>query len=147
MDKESDFLVDVFKIALGIALGGLILWMCAEYYTRYRIKQAAELVEHAIHEVSAGIDEAHRRTLERQEAQRRARQEQARLEQMRRSAAIQAAADRERERQRAQALKEAAWAAYYQPTEECLKQTSVECGNAHIRARREFERKYAAGEL
>lgn len=147
MDRESEFFGDVLKIALGIALGGLILWLCAEYYTRYRIKQATELVENAVYEVSRGIDDAHRRALERQEAERRARREQARLDQMRRSAAVQAAADRERARQRAEASKEAAWAAYYQPTEECLRQTSVECGNAYIRARREFERKYAAGEL
>lgn len=147
MDRESDFLGDVFKIALGIALGGIILWMCAEYYERYRIRQATAAIEHVAHEISAEIGEAHRRALERQEAHRRAQQQQARLDQMRRAAAVQAAADRERARRRAEAKKEAAWAAFYQPSQECLKQTSVECGNAHIRARREFERKYAAGEL
>lgn len=147
MDREPDFFGDVLKIALGIALGGLILWMAAEYYMRYRIKQATDAFQQTVQEVAAGMDEAHRRTLERQEAQRRARQEQARVDQMRRSSAVQAAADRERARQRAEAAKEAAWAAFYQPSEECLKQTSVECGNEHIRARREFERKYAAGQL
>jgi len=40
MDRESDFLSDVFKIALGIVLGGIILWICSESYARYRINQA-----------------------------------------------------------------------------------------------------------
>jgi hypothetical protein len=147
MDREPDFLGDVFKIALGIALGGLILWMGAEYYMRYRLKQAATVLEGAANQIAAGIDEAQRRALEAQAARRRAQEEQARLEQIRRSAAVQAAANREMVRQRAEAAKAAAWAAFYQPSPECLAQTSVECGNAHIRARREFEQKYAAGEL
>jgi phosphoglycerate-specific signal transduction histidine kinase len=147
MDRESDFLSDVFKIALGIVLGGIILWICSESYARYRINQAVTAFAQAAAEISNGMDDAQRRARERQEAERRTRQERARLEQMRRSAAVREAADRERARQRAEAAKEAAWAAFYQPSEECLKQASVECGNAHIRARREFERKYGAGEL
>jgi hypothetical protein len=147
MDKEPDFLGDVFKIALGIALGGVMLWIGAEYYMRYRIKQAAAVIEHAAHEMAAGIGEAQRRALEAQAARRRTQEQQAKLDQMRRSAAVQAAADRATARQKAEAAKAAAWAAFYQSTQECLEQASVECGNAHIRARREFERKYAAGEL
>jgi hypothetical protein len=43
--------------------------------------------------------------------------------------------------------KEAAWSAFYKPSPECLKTVSVECGNEYMRARKEFERRYEAGEL
>ncbi len=55
--------------------------------------------------------------------------------------------DTENVRRQHEARMEAAWSKYFQPSEECLQTVSVECGNAHIRARREFERKYAAGEI
>lgn len=147
MDKEDDFFGGVLKIALGIALGGLILWIAAEYYMRFRVNQAAAAAEDMAHAMVAGIDEAQRRSVAAQAARKRAEAERARLNQMRRGAAIQATADREMARQRAEVAKAAAWTAFYQPSSECLAEASVECGNAHIRARREFERRYASGEL
>jgi hypothetical protein len=56
-----------------------------------------------------------------------------------------------REEQEASARKEAAWAAYFKPRKVCDNppdwDTQVECGNAHIRAKKEFEDKWARGEL
>jgi hypothetical protein len=62
-------------------------------------------------------------------------------------AVIYKSGDSEQARQLGVNEKEAAWAAFYKPSEECLNSVSVECGNEYIRARREFERRYAQGEF
>lgn len=47
------------------------------------------------------------------------------------------------------ARKEAAWKAFFKPKKVCYNpqdwDTQVECGNAHIRAKREFEERWARG--
>ena len=40
-------------------------------------------------------------------------------------------------------LKDMAWKAYYQPPEKCLTSKSVDCVNAEINAKREFEKIYS----
>ena len=75
------------------------------------------------------------------EAQRKAMQE---LQTNGQSTAQQEAAAREAART------ETAWQAYFQRSPGCAieaNQTSVECVNEYIRARREFDRRWAAGEL
>lgn len=53
--------------------------------------------------------------------------------------------------QEAAQRKEAAWQAFFKPKTVCSSppdwDTQVECGNAHIRAKKEFEEKWARGEL
>jgi len=58
-----------------------------------------------------------------------------------RQRAEQAAVDQSRAREQA---REAAWAAYYRPAPGCKDSTSVQCANAYIKARREFDRQYAS---
>ena len=49
------------------------------------------------------------------------------------------------------ARKDAAWQAFFQPRKVCDNppdsDTPVECGNAHMRAKREFEERWARGEI
>ena len=49
------------------------------------------------------------------------------------------------------ARKEAAWQAFFKPKKVCDNppdsDTQVECGNAHMRAKREFEERWARGEI
>jgi hypothetical protein len=101
--------------------------------------------------------------MERQSAERRMRlqadqrerqrhQEAAKQAQLEVNAArIRAETEVARAKQDAAARKAAAWAAYYKPAKKCDNpadwDTQVECGNAHIRAQREFEAKWARGEL
>jgi multidrug efflux pump subunit AcrA (membrane-fusion protein) len=63
----------------------------------------------------------------------------------------QAAADQARAEQAASTAKSEAWHRFYKPPKKCESppdwDTQVECGNAHIRAHREFEAKWARGEL
>jgi hypothetical protein len=87
-------------------------------------------------------EEQRRRKAKEDEAQR------IRLEAARRT---QAAADRARAEQATALAKERAWEQFFKPAKNCLNppdwETQVECGNAHIRAQREFETKWAAGDL
>jgi hypothetical protein len=51
---------------------------------------------------------------------------------------------------RAADAKEAAWKQFYQPSSNCQSyesRASMECANEHVRAKRDFEAKWAAGQL
>jgi hypothetical protein len=77
--------------------------------------------------------EAQRAQLEAKAAQTRSEMETARLE------------------QQESALKAAAWETFFQPKKVCDNppdsDTQVECGNAHMRAKRDFEERWARGDL
>ena len=136
MEEENDFFAGVMKIALGIFIGAMLIWAVVELRARYEIS----LVNKAVtEELNRQAKVARERSLQRQREQDALRNEQAaRVARTRERQAAQIAAERSKER---------AWTAFYRPSEQCLNTASVECGNAYIRARREFERKYAAGEL
>jgi hypothetical protein len=127
MDAESDFLGGVLKIALGIALGGVLLWAAMEYRSRYEAYQA-ELERQA----AAQQLELRRAS----EVAARARQAEWVRVERERLQAVKALAMEQKRR------KEAAWNRYFKPSAECLDASSVECGNQYIRARREFEVQY-----
>ena len=64
---------------------------------------------------------------------------------------MKAEADSARADQELSARKDAAWERYYKPAKKCDNppdwDTQVECGNAHMRAQREFEARWARGEI
>lgn len=132
MEKQSDWLGDVLKIALGIALGGVILWRLSVFYFQYQAHQAAQ-------EIQAQADLMAHKLSEQQRQHQALMQDAAAIEQRHEAERVQAlvAADDVRRR------KEAAWEQYYHPAPECTdtsrSDVSVECGNAYIRARRQFE--------
>lgn len=134
MDRytEPDFLGDVVKLALGIFFGLALIWLVIELRARYEVRQLER-------ETQAALAEAHQLHVV---AQRRQRErDQADLERRRLQA------QRQQEINDANRRKEAAWRGFYQPAPECLDDVRVSCGNAYMRARQEFERRYAAGEL
>jgi hypothetical protein len=47
--------------------------------------------------------------------------------------------------QEAEARRDKAWARFYKPSELCAQHATVECANVYIRARREFEARFASG--
>ncbi len=137
MERESeDFFGGVAKIALGIFFGGLLVWLAIEARARYELRQLERAAQAEIQRMNDAAAAA---------ADRRAKQSRA-IEALQRDQAQKAATARNAALQE-QRRKESAWAAFYQPAPQCLQTTSVECGNAHMRARKEFERRYAAGEL
>lgn len=144
MDDEKDFTSDVLKRALGIFLGGLLLWGAFHVYVRYTTRAVLEETGQALQQISANAQMQSQRIREQQQL-RREQQEARRRAELEQKANAQAAAARyAQERAEAERRKEEAWRRFYQPSEECLNTASVECGNAHIRARREFERTYGA---
>jgi len=131
-DSRDDFFSGVWKIALGIFFGALMVWVVLELRARYELHQAQQAADAFVAAAAHAVDEATART-RRREANK--------------LAAERLAQNQRERRELAHRQKEAAWQRYFQPSPQCLNSTSVECGNAHIRARREFERRYAAGDL
>ncbi|HMN47468.1 MAG TPA: hypothetical protein PKE27_23040 [Povalibacter sp.] len=135
-EDEAGFLSGVAKIAFGIFLGVLMLWLVAAAVVRHQMSQVNVAVQQSLDSMQQRAQQA---AQSRRDDQERRRRQEVRAQQI--------AADRRQAQLTAERRKDAAWAAFYQPSPQCLESTSVECGNAHIRARREFERRYAAGEL
>lgn len=99
-------------------------------------RQSAAVMERAKAqqaEVTRQAADAQRAQLEAKAAQTRSEMETARLE------------------QQEAARKEAAWQAFFQPKKVCDNppdsDTQVECGNAYMRTKREFEERWARGEI
>ncbi len=99
-------------------------------------RQSAAVVERArVQQADAARQaaEAQRAQLEAKAAQTRSEMETARLE------------------QQESALKAAAWETFFQPKKVCDNppdsDTQVECGNAYMRAKREFEERWQRGDL
>lgn len=136
MEQETDFFGGVLKIALGLFLGALLIWMAIEYRARYELRQLDRAAEAVLQEAAQRERDARqsRQTMQRLDAERTRQVQSVRFER-------QQAADAERRR------KAAAWASFYEPSAQCLNDATVECGNQHMRARKEFERRYAAGDL
>lgn len=138
--ENEDFFSGVLKIALGIALGLGIAWAAKSAYDQYQLERLAK----ALHAEVVASQERARES----QALREARERMAAIaDSEQRAAAIRdAAAITETER-----LKQAAWQRFYQVDPKCQSPSSfdvsVECGNAHIRAKRHFEAKWAAGDI
>jgi restriction system protein len=230
--ERNGFFAGALKIALGVAIAGVVLWGLLELYVRYRVNQFVGEVEQVAKQIESGLDRSIRLAREHQQPRQPAGEEQPRVGQAKQTAetstrtATEAISRRILESQRDDAIrsvqqrisddarcakfkdellvtgrrydsaanaafhaalgkvrkeaevagcirgqtsgpraviyksgdseqarqlgvneKEAAWAAFYKPSEECLNSVSVECGNEYIRARREFERRYENGEL
>jgi restriction system protein len=230
--ESSRFFSGTLKIALGLVVGGVILWGLLELYVRYRVNQFVGAVEQVAEHIESELDRSIRTAREREQARQPTREAQPRLEQVRQAAenssrtaaevigqrinesqrdnairnaqqrisddarcakfkdellvvgrrhnaaakasffadldkvkkaaevagcirgqtsgpraVIHKSGDSEQARQLGVNEKEAAWAAFYKPSEKCLDSVSVECGNEYIRVRREFERRYADGEM
>lgn len=134
MEQETDFFAGVLKIALGLFLGALLIWMAIEYRARYELRQ--------VHQALQESTEAMQVSVQRREAEHAAYREAQRLQQAQRQVTDY---QHRIELQRVERAKADAWARFYQPSPQCLNDATVECGNAHMRARKEFERRYGAG--
>lgn len=134
--NESDFFGSVLKIALGIFFGLMLVWMVHTWRERYQLHQASVAFEQSMAAANVQAKMQQRQRDERALDKRIADQQ--RL-QARAAAEFTARAEARR--------KDEAWARFFQRSDDCLRTSSVECGNQYIRARREFERLYAAGDL
>jgi len=148
--KETDY----FKITLAVIAGIVLAYFLIQAVERWRINQALqEFNRQAEAMLRSTQEETNRRMAEElrarelaafQEHVRKAEQDRTRAAQMRvevesKKAAL--AADEARE---------LAWKKFYTKPAHCdaaVGPALVECGNQHIRARREFEQRYAKGRL
>lgn len=135
-EDEGSFLLDVFKIALGVFIGSLAAVFTYEAIVSFRAEQA---VRKALQETKAQADqmnaEAAKRSqqeaLERQEAEQRA-------EQVRNARALAARLEAER-----QARRDAAWSKFYQPSPSCkVDSGTTACANEYMAARKRFDGQY-----
>lgn len=122
----------VAKIALGVFIGALAAMFAYEGINALRFEYAArQLVQQAQQQEKAARAEAVRQQQQQQQIQ------QQRQEELRAARLLQRL---ERERQ---ARKEAAWAAFYQPSASCrVDAVTTVCANEHIGAKRRFDAQY-----
>ena len=145
--EDRGYWYPAIQIAAGILMAAAVMTVLGLMFAAHQLRQA----ERAIAEVAA---ETRART-EATQAQQRAeiamkaeQDRQRRLEQAERARQEEAA---RREGIAQMEAKERAWNRYYQAPPECEKPANwdaqVECGNKHIRARRDFELKWERGEI
>lgn len=130
--SDSDFLTDVFKIALGVFIGGLL---AALAYTKYMAWE----VEYSLRQATAEMQKQAKLPAERarkQVEEDRQRREAAASERAAREG--QRAAD-EQQRKQQEADMRAAWKQIYRPSPACqADQMTVTCANAHAAAHKRF---------
>lgn len=146
------------QIAVGILVAAAVIFVGFHLYAAIAMRAASKAAQELIEQSQQEVQEQ----LKRSAAERKARAEAQRVANERRAAAelaqrqevarqTQAAADQARLEQAAAAAKEKAWREYYKPSTKCTDpqdwDTQVECGNAHIRAQREFEARWASGDF
>jgi hypothetical protein len=139
----------MWKIAGGVAIGVLVAAAVISAVERYRMQLAFDEATRFFQSMMSGTQKVSARAAEemrQQEARRAAEAEQVRQD----AAAQQRSTDAARRAALEEAArKERAWAKFYKRPAMCddnpNNQTMVECANAHIKAKRQFEEQYAAG--
>lgn len=141
----------ILQIAGGIVLAGLVWFVISLMLAGAAVKSFTTTTNQAVADFQQKQEQriAEQRTRQQVQIAERQRQE---LERKQLAAAqMRAESDARAAQVRAEAQKEAAWQAFYQPPPECLHpptwEDQVECGNKHIRAKRDFEARWARGEL
>jgi hypothetical protein len=153
-DDNSKVLVWLALIIVGTAIGGLIAYFAARWYETRQVEVAFKQFAAAVGPIAtktqgemAAINEQVRRAqaLERERAarelaERQAAERRAREAEIARVAAVNAEVAR----------REAAWKKFYVPSAACKNpdnRNTMECANEHLRAKKEFDKKWAASEL
>jgi uncharacterized iron-regulated membrane protein len=139
-------------VIIALALAGLVLvWIVGVTFVQWRAQAAAQetlrMTQEAQRQAEAQIDQMQREALARQ-AQLEAEQQRQQEKRIQAFTAQQRAADAAR-RAEADAAdrREKAWARFYRPPPHCETAATMDCTNRYIRARRQFDEKFAKGEL
>jgi len=150
------------QIAVGILIAAAVIFVGLHVYAYLVAKaaeqRAAEFMQQAQQELNAGVEQQsaafRAQMVAQREAERAAADRRAAAELERRQALAgqtQAAADQAKLEQANAAARERAWQQFYKPPKKCENppdwDTQVECGNAHIKARREFEARWERGAI
>lgn len=134
--REDAYFSDIFKIAIGVFVGALAAMFAYETINVWRVEYAARKLVHQVEQQ----EKASRAQAALQQQQQREDQERRREEQQALRRANELVQRLERERT---ARKEAAWAAFYQPSASCrVDAVTTVCANEHIAAKRRFDAQY-----
>lgn len=135
-EDTGKFLFDVFKIALGVFIGGLAAAFTYEAILTYR---AEEAMRKAAQEIKAQAARTNAEIAKQHELNQQAKEEERqRIEGLRAAQALENRLESER-RQR----KEDAWARFHQPSPNCrLDSGTTVCANEYMAARKRFESQY-----
>ncbi|KRA06608.1 hypothetical protein [Acidovorax sp. Root568] len=135
-EDTGKFLVDVFKIALGVFIGGLAAAFAYEAILTYR---AEEAMRKAAQEIKAQAARTNAEIAKQNELNQQAKEEERQhMEGLRAAQALEKRLESER-RQR----KEDAWARFHQPSPNCkLDSGTTACANEYMAARKRFESQY-----
>jgi len=115
-----------------------------QWRTQRALRTATATANREAEQVAEELSREQQAAMEREAAkqqQLQAQDDARRREVAERHQAEEAAFDDSRAREQA---RETAWLAFYRPPPGCKDSTSVQCANAYIKARREFDRQYAA---
>jgi hypothetical protein len=140
-DRED---TDVWKIAMGVALGilvaGLIGFAVRAWFAHQAISEFTEQTNRMLIRQQQAAQAALARSRAEEAERQRLADERAAAKRAEKNAILDEQARRER-----------AWAKYYTKPARCDDQPSdetlVQCANEHIRAKRRFDAEYAAGRL
>lgn len=146
------------QIAVGIVAAAVVIFIGFHLYLALVVGTVGAAAKQATQQIQASSEEAMARIQGRYAAQRaqaeqqRKREKELELAQRRQDAQrLQAAANQARVDAAEAQAKDEAWRRFYQPSKKCDSppdwDTQVECGNAYVRAKKEFEAKWAGGEL
>jgi hypothetical protein len=141
----------MWKIAAGVAIGILAAALVLLLVDRIRTQMAIDEATRFFQGLTKGLQDSSTRTAE--DARRREAQRAAAEQQVRREGAAQPrnTEDAKRAAIEEAARKERAWDRFYKRSPYCdnnpNNEQMIECANAHIRAKRQFEEAYAAGKL
>ncbi len=153
-DDSSRLIVWLAVIIVGTAIGGLIAYFAVRWYETRQVEVALNQFAAVVGKTSAqakrdmaAINEQARRAqaLDRERAAnelaaRQAAERRAREAELARIAAANAEAAR----------REAAWHKFYVPSNDCKNpdnRSTMQCANEHARAKKNFDRRWAAGEF
>jgi hypothetical protein len=154
VNSESQLVVWLAVIIVGTAIGGLIAYFAVRWYETRQMEVALRQFTQAVtgssvqaqREIAAAQAHARNQAVaaqlraEQERAERAAAQRQAAEAEATRVAAASAEAER----------KEAAWQKFYLRSDFCKNpdnRTTIECANEYARAKKDFERRWAAEQL
>lgn len=135
-EDNGTFLVDVFKIALGVFIGGLAAAFTYEAILAHR---AEEALRKASQEIKAQAARTNAEIAKHNQLNQQAKEEERqRAERLRAAQALENRLESERRQRR-----EDAWARFHQPSPNCkLDSGTTACANEYMAARKRFESQY-----
>lgn len=141
----------VLQIAGGIVLAGLVWFVISLMLAGAAVKTFTTTTNQTIADFQQKQEQRIAEQRAAQQAQIVERQRQEIVRKQEAAAQVRAESEALAAELDAERRKEAAWQSFYQPPPECLNpptwEAQVECGNKHIRAKREFEARWGRGEL